>query len=38
MRIIALIPLWLLLSACQTTGPLDENSPSTSCRLAAGWY
>ena len=27
MRIIALLPLCLLLSACQTTGPLDENSP-----------
>lgn len=27
MRIIALLPLCLLLSACQSTGPLDENSP-----------
>src|SRR4030065_2927260 len=27
MRIIALLPLCLLLSACQTAGPLDENSP-----------
>ena len=27
MRIIALLPLCLLLVACQTTGPLDENSP-----------
>lgn len=27
MRIIALLPLCLLLSACQTTGPLDEKSP-----------
>lgn len=27
MRIIALLPLCLLLSACQTTGSLDENSP-----------
>jgi hypothetical protein len=27
MRIIALLPLCLLLGACQTTGPLDENSP-----------
>jgi hypothetical protein len=27
MRIIALLPLCLLLAACQTTGPLDENSP-----------
>jgi hypothetical protein len=27
MKIIALLPLYLLLSACQTTGPVDENSP-----------
>ena len=27
MRIIALLPLCLLLGACQATGPLDENSP-----------
>lgn len=27
MRITALLPLCLLLAACQTTGPLDENSP-----------
>ena len=27
MRIIMLLPLCLLLTACQTTGPLDENSP-----------
>jgi len=28
MKIVALLPLCLLLTACQTTGPLDENSPS----------
>lgn len=27
MRIMTLLPLCLLLNACQTTGPLDENSP-----------
>ncbi len=27
MRLVALLPLYLLLGACQTTGPLDENSP-----------
>lgn len=27
MRFIALLPIFLLLSACQTTGPLDESSP-----------
>jgi len=27
MRIIALLPLCLLLTSCQTTGPLDEKSP-----------
>ena len=27
MKIIALLPLCLLLTACQTTGPLDESSP-----------
>ena len=27
MKIIALLPVYLLLAACQTAGPLDENSP-----------
>jgi len=27
MRVITFLPLCLLLTACQTTGPLDENSP-----------